>query len=292
MLRSSIRILSLSVIVLGLLISCSKDSGDLFDPNSSEKSILEFTFPQLLLEAHIIEESRIIEFSVPARVDIYAMKPEIRVSKGATVEPASLQKVDLSQPFEYLVTAPNGTREQYTVRAKQFTDTAFLIIDIQNGWALDAYNCDSVFANINLVADRARDTDTPVIYVYDYSERNLNRFTPWEMEITDEVKPQMGDKVVGKRDVLDVLDSSTRLQKLLNDKEVGVVVLSGMTSGACVNSTCIGAITRGYGVIIAADCHSPGSGMLVNNIARFIDDMHKQWAGMGAVILNARDIYF
>lgn len=285
-----IRITGIIILPCLLYHSCNKEP-ELFDPDSDEKAILEFSIPEIILEAPVNEANKTIEFTVPASVNLQEMKPEILVSAGAVINPPSGQVVDLSQPFEYTVTAPNASFQSYTVLTQQLTDTAFLIIDVQNGWALDAYNSDSVFQNINLLADRARAASVPVIYVYDYSDQNVNRYTGWEMQIADAIRPREGDRIIGKRDVLDVLDKSTKVQPTLNSLEVGVVILSGMTSGACVNSSCEGALKRGYTVIIASDCHSANTAN-IGNPSIWIEQYNELWEGLGAVVMKARDIYF
>ena len=175
-----------------------------------------------------------------------------------------------------------------------FTDTALLILDVQNGWAFDTYDCYAVFDNINLLAGRARAADIPVIYVCDYTNPEAGRYTPWELEIVEAIAPDSKDMIIGKEYVRDVLDETTRVEEVLKKKKVGFLVVCGMTSGACVNGTSLGALQRGYGLIIPSDGHSIDTvrGIYKKSPVEVIKDFNTSWAELGAIVMQARDIYF
>lgn len=56
-----------------------------------------------------------IAVHVPPEADLTNLKPEIEVSEGATVSPASGEAQDFTEPVEYTVTAENGLTKVYTV---------------------------------------------------------------------------------------------------------------------------------------------------------------------------------
>lgn len=277
------------VVFPAVFIACT-DRDPLFDPDSDEKSITEFKIRAYLIDADINEDNLEVTFTVPAKVDLHHLLPTITISPGASISPPSKQYVDLSHPFSYLVTAENGSSVDYHVLSTQVTDTVLLIIDVQNGWAFRTYQCDSVFANINLLAGRARKAGIPVIYVYDYSE-NENYHTGWDMEIVEAVKPKEGDQIIGKQDMTNILESA-KVDQALTEEHAGTLVLCGMTSGACVNSTCVGALQKGYGVIVATDCHSALDDDPHYNAKNYMNDLNERWAELGADTMKARNIYF
>ena len=56
-----------------------------------------------------------IAVHVPPEADLTNLKPEIEISEGATVSPASGAAQDFTEPVEYTVTAENGLTKVYTV---------------------------------------------------------------------------------------------------------------------------------------------------------------------------------
>lgn len=63
-----------------------------------------------------VEVSRTgIKLTVPYTTDVTALAPKIKVSDGATVTPASGEKVDFSRPLGYTVTGRDGSKKSYPV---------------------------------------------------------------------------------------------------------------------------------------------------------------------------------
>ncbi len=56
-----------------------------------------------------------------------------------------------------------------------------LVIDVQNGVVANALNRESVIANINLLVDKARATQTPVIWVQHSDEGLILESHEWEI---------------------------------------------------------------------------------------------------------------
>jgi nicotinamidase-related amidase len=130
--------------------------------------------------------------------------------------------------------------------------TALLVIDVQNGVVAEAHNRDDVIANINMLLDRARDADVPVVWVQ-HSDEELPR---------DSDKWQYVPELV-RRDTEPLVHKSygdsfedTELETLLADRGVGRVVVTGAQTDACIRSTLHGAIVRGYDVTLVGDAHT------------------------------------
>ena len=86
---------------------------------SYERKILSFKFPDLNPEVigQIDEEQQIIMLIVPPGTDRRAMRPVIRISDKATIEPASGSPQDFRDYVRYKVTPENKSWPQYyTVR--------------------------------------------------------------------------------------------------------------------------------------------------------------------------------
>ncbi len=85
-------------------------------PKSAEAHILDFTIPEQTMPADIDYEKMTITVNVPFETDITNLTPEIEISAGASVSPASGVAQDFSSPVEYTVTAEDGiTSQKYTV---------------------------------------------------------------------------------------------------------------------------------------------------------------------------------
>ncbi len=278
------------LLVLALLIpSCKKEE---YKEPKTGNSITKFYIRATQQEASIDEAQQTINVIVPAGVDLKSINLDIRISEGATIAPPSFQNIDLSTPVEFTVSAEDGSQKVYTVDTKQLTDTAFMIIDVQNGWTLDCYKYEKVLNNINIVANKARIAGKPVVYVCDNSESPS--YTGWDYEIVETISPQAGDIVLTKKVTRDVFDNTTKVMKKLNELGVGVVVLSGIATQLCVNGSCLGSLQRGYKVIIASDCHSlipipyNGEAWAIDMILTHNED----WASYGASLMKAEEIIF
>ena len=79
----------------------------------NEKSILSFTIDGV--EGEINETAKTIQVVMPEDTDVTRLAPTIEVSEGATVNPASGEEQDFTNPVAYTVTAQNGTTSVYTV---------------------------------------------------------------------------------------------------------------------------------------------------------------------------------
>lgn len=132
------------------------------------------------------------------------------------------------------------------------TNTALLVIDVQNGVLAQAHERDAVIARIAALVDRARAQQTPVVWIQ-HSSAELKKDSD-EWQLVSELVPGDGEPVVHKRygDSFEATD----LDQVLAGLAVGRVVVSGAQTDACVRSTLHGAFVRGYDVTLAADAHT------------------------------------
>lgn len=79
----------------------------------NEKSILSFTIEGV--EGMINEITKTVTVRMPQGTDVTELVPTIEVSEGATVNPASGEPQDFTNPVTYTVTAMNGTTSDYNV---------------------------------------------------------------------------------------------------------------------------------------------------------------------------------
>jgi nicotinamidase-related amidase len=133
------------------------------------------------------------------------------------------------------------------------TNSALVVIDVQNGVVADAWNREGVIENIVSLVEKARASDVPVIWVQHTEAGNLDRGTddwqfvkelvPAEHEVR--IEKQYGDSFEG-----------TNLESVLADLAVGKLIVTGAQTDQCVRSTIHGAFTRGYDTFLVTDAHT------------------------------------
>lgn len=132
------------------------------------------------------------------------------------------------------------------------TNSALLVIDVQNDVARGAYNLDSVVANIKTAVDQARATNVPVIWVQHSDEELVLESPGWE--IVPELVPLPNEPRVRK--VHRSSFEATELDSILEKLSVGHVYITGMQTNNCVRHTTHSAQERGYDLTILGDAHS------------------------------------
>ena len=132
------------------------------------------------------------------------------------------------------------------------SNTAVLVIDVQNDVVAAAHERDAVVANINEVVAKARAAGAPVVWVQ-HDDEGLSAGTDgWK--IVPELAPRADELVVFKnfRDSFE----ATTLEDELDGRGVGKLVVTGAQSDFCVRWTLHSALSRGYDTVLIADAHT------------------------------------
>jgi nicotinamidase-related amidase len=137
-------------------------------------------------------------------------------------------------------------------------DTALLVIDVQNGMFAEddpVYQGAELLATIGDLLAKARAADAAVIYV----QHNGGPGHPLEPDsagwpIHPAIAPAAGEPVIGKT----TPDSfhETRLQAELEARGVVKLVVAGIQTEICVDTTCRRAASLGYQTTLVRDAHS------------------------------------
>ena len=136
--------------------------------------------------------------------------------------------------------------------------TALLVIDVQNGMFQEGeavYKGEGLLRKINKVIDQARLYQMPIFYI----QHNEPAGWPLEFgkegwEIHPEIKPCNQDVIIQKKSPDSFLN--TTLEAELKKKEVEHVILMGIQTELCVDTTCRRAFSLGYKVTLVSDAHS------------------------------------
>lgn len=127
-------------------------------------------------------------------------------------------------------------------------DTALLVIDMQRGLLDEGpWNGAAVLARIQQLVARARASGAPVVFMQD-------RRVELDPSLDSSLVPVPADGVIGK----DFCDSflGTSLEAWLRERAVRRLVVVGMQSDYCVDTSCRRAASLGYAVELVKDAHT------------------------------------
>ncbi len=130
-------------------------------------------------------------------------------------------------------------------------NTAFLVVDVQNGVVNESHKRDAVVSNIGKLVEKARQHRVAIVWVQHSDEQLARGSDEWrivpELTPSDEplIEKKYGDSFEG-----------TALETLLSDLHVGRLVVAGAQTDACIRCTIHGAFVRGYDVTLVSDAHT------------------------------------
>ncbi|GAA1707765.1 hypothetical protein GCM10009765_66600 [Fodinicola feengrottensis] len=130
--------------------------------------------------------------------------------------------------------------------------TALLVIDVQNGVVADAYDRDTVVANIATLVDKARVAGIDVVWIQHNNDDLVKDTENWQF--VPELKWGAGEPVVQKH-YADAFEE-TDLESVLAAGGIGRVYVAGAQTDECVRSTLHGALVRGYDATLVGDAHT------------------------------------
>lgn len=133
--------------------------------------------------------------------------------------------------------------------------SALLVIDVQNEMFQEndpVFEGDRLLHNLKQLIAKARSGRIPVFYIQHNDEGLKAGSEAWK--INREIAPAMSDTIIQKTRP----DSfyNTTLEEELKRKGIEHVILAGMQSELCVDTTCRRASSLGYDVTLVSDAHS------------------------------------
>ncbi len=135
--------------------------------------------------------------------------------------------------------------------------SAVVVIDVQQGLCTGpdaAYDCSRTITKINIVTRRARQAGVPVIFVQHEGANGYLTFQSKPWELAEGLELASNDVKVRKT----TADSfhKTQLQHVLQDLEVDALVVCGMHTEFCIDTTVRRALALGFPVTLVADAHT------------------------------------
>jgi nicotinamidase-related amidase len=140
-------------------------------------------------------------------------------------------------------------------RPAKISNTALLIIDVQNGVIgkpNETYRVESLLDNLDDLIRRARKAAVPVIFIQHNEGEMKPKTHDWQ--IHQRLTPQKGDVIIQKRHP----DSfqETPLEEKLIELGVKKLVIGGLQTEWCIDSTVRRAYSLGFDVTVVEDGHS------------------------------------
>ncbi len=132
------------------------------------------------------------------------------------------------------------------------SNTALLVVDVQNGVVEGAHARDAVVANVGSLVEKARREQVPVVWVQHCDEQLTRHSDAWR--IVPELTPGDAEPLLEKRYGDSFED--TDLETVLAGLGVGRLVVVGAQTDACIRSTLHGAVVRGYDATLVSDAHT------------------------------------
>jgi nicotinamidase-related amidase len=140
--------------------------------------------------------------------------------------------------------------------------SALLIIDVQLGIfmrknydGMAVYKEDILIENIKTLINKANSSNAPVIYIQHlYEDFPIMEKGQPMWEVHPKIKPEQSDIVIEKRHA-DAFWGSI-LEDTLKNLNVTNLIITGLQTAYCVDTTCRRAYSMGYKNILVSDGHS------------------------------------
>jgi nicotinamidase-related amidase len=170
-------------------------------------------------------------------------------------------------------------------------NTALLVIDMQVGLLEDKYfpifQSEQLISNVNKLISKARTASVSVIFVR-HTEgigEPLEINNP-KWQISSELLINEHDAIINKY----TPDSfhQTKLSEILNERNITNLVIAGLQTEYCIDTTCKRAFTLGYQTILVSDAHSTCDNSILS--AQKIIEHHNQMLSSWFVTLNTCDL--
>ena len=134
--------------------------------------------------------------------------------------------------------------------------TALLIVDVQNALVDEKpFNIERVLGNIRKLLDSCRENEIEVIYVQHdgVKEDNLEPFS-YGWDVHKSIYPKAGEKIIRK--TYNSAFKDTELEEYLNSKSIKTLILVGMQTEYCIDTTCRVAFDKGYKLIMPEETNT------------------------------------
>jgi nicotinamidase-related amidase len=145
------------------------------------------------------------------------------------------------------------------------SETALIIVDMQLGNFQGAFpirNGSELVTRVRSLIDRARHANFPVVFVVNRgSKGDPDEYGTDGWKIHPEISPLNNEKVIEKT-TPDAFHE-TGLQEELENLDVSTLIIAGLQTEYCIDTTCRRASLLGFDVVLVSDAHSTWNSRLL-----------------------------
>lgn len=116
------------------------------------------------------------------------------------------------------------------------------------------YAMNTLIGKIEILIRKARFKGVPIYYAQHHNPNGFPQYGSAEWELIPQIAPKIEDTVIHKTTPDIFLD--TNLHEQLEEQNVKRVVIGGIQSADCVDTSCRRAFSLGYDVVLIKDGHT------------------------------------
>lgn len=133
---------------------------------------------------------------------------------------------------------------------------ALLVVDVQRGLVLQSpFKVDNIIDNIGELIKKCRTCGIEVVYVQHNGEEGSSLEKDSEgWQIYNKIAPKNSEKIIDKNKNSAFKD--TDLKEYLDEKDIDTIILVGMQTEYCIDTTCKIAYEYGYNIIIPEETNT------------------------------------
>jgi nicotinamidase-related amidase len=274
----------LFLLFLLFLVSCHSTGVETGPEPSSDNTLRGLVFAECQVAVAVNSGTGIVDALVPMGTDVTSLTPTFELPPGATVDPGASVPYDFSEPVTFQVRAEDGSVREYSIHVTVRDRTALLVIDIQNA-IFPVYDEDRFLENVQDLIRRARNQDIQIVFLqFNDDGAFAPGTTGWQLHAP--AYPEGNDVVIQKwyQDSFE----RTNLESLMQSGLVGRLVVTGLQSQYCVETTVLAALERSYRVVLVEDGHSTNS----QDAASVITRVNQTATSHGAILVPSAGVVF
>jgi len=169
-------------------------------------------------------------------------------------------------------------------------NTVLMVVDVQNAIMEGKPHNEAYFIqNLQKLIANARESDIEVVYI----QHDGKAGSPLEKnskgwEIYGEIAPKTGEKVFNK--IYNSSFKETGLHEYLQGRGVGSIILTGMATEFCIDTTCKVAFEHGYDMIIPKGATTTFGNEIISAELMIEHYEEKVWNGRFAKVVSIDEV--
>lgn len=167
---------------------------------------------------------------------------------------------------------------------------ALLVVDVQEALVNEGpYNKETTINNIELLINKCRENNVEVIYVrHDGGKGDELEAGSKGWQIYGQIAPIEGEKIIEKR--YNSAFKDTELKDYLNEKNIETIILVGMQTEYCIDTTLKVAFEHGFKLIVPEEANTTFDNEYMSGKDIYSYYNYKIWKNRFASLQKVQDI--